>query len=97
LLYKVPGIGKIIASVIAASVPDPSVFKSGRDFTAWLVGADNPVRFIDAFVAGLDLAAMGFVRVTPRATGRPGYAPGDLLKLPPPRRGLRRRQDLLEG
>ena len=35
-LYKVPGIGKIIASVIAASVPDPSVFKSGRDFTAWL-------------------------------------------------------------
>src|ERR1700730_8396672 len=34
--YRVPGIGKIIASVIAASVPDPSVFKSGRDFTAWL-------------------------------------------------------------
>jgi transposase len=30
LLYKVPGIGKIIASVIAASVLDPSVFKSGR-------------------------------------------------------------------
>jgi transposase len=45
------------------------------------VGADNPVRFIDAFVAGLDLAAMGFARVMPNATGRPGYAPGDLLKL----------------
>jgi len=45
------------------------------------VGAENPVRFIDAFVAGLDLRAMDFVRVTPRATGRPGYAPGDLLKL----------------
>jgi transposase len=45
------------------------------------VGADNPVRFIDAFVAGLDLAAMGFARVTAKATGRPGYAPGDLLKL----------------
>jgi transposase len=45
------------------------------------VGADNPVRFIDALVAGLDLAAMGFARVTPKATGRPGYAPGDLLKL----------------
>jgi len=28
LLDKVPGIGKLIASVIAASVPDPSVFKS---------------------------------------------------------------------
>jgi transposase len=45
------------------------------------VGADNPVRFIDAFVNGLDLVAAGFVRVTPKATGRPGYAPADLLKL----------------
>src|ERR1700684_2505875 len=45
------------------------------------VGADNPVRFIDAFVDGLDLAAAGFARATAKATGRPGYAPGDLLKL----------------
>jgi transposase len=45
------------------------------------VGADNPVRFIDAFVDELDLAAAGFVRVEPKATGRPGYAPADLLKL----------------
>ena len=45
------------------------------------VGADNPVRFIDAFVDGLDLAAAGFARVVPEASGRPGYAPGDLLKL----------------
>jgi transposase len=45
------------------------------------VGPDNPVRFIDAFVDGLDLAAAGFVRVTAKATGRPGYLPGDLLKL----------------
>ena len=45
------------------------------------VGPDNPVRFIDAFVDGLDLAAAGFARVTPEETGRPGYAPGDLLKL----------------
>ena len=45
------------------------------------VVADNPVRFIDAFVDGLDLAAAGFKRVTPKVTGRPGYAPGDLLKL----------------
>ena len=34
--------------------------------------ADNPVRFIDAFVDELDLAATGFVRVEPKATGRPG-------------------------
>src|SRR5258707_2341392 len=45
------------------------------------VAADNPVRFIDAFVDGLDLAAAGFARVVPEATGRPGYAPRDLLKL----------------
>ena len=45
------------------------------------VGADNPVRFIDAFVDELDLAAAGFVRVEPKSTGRPGYAPTDLLKL----------------
>src|SRR5271157_3323796 len=45
------------------------------------VAADNPVRFIDAFVDGLDLTAAGFARVEAKATGRPGYAPGDLLKL----------------
>jgi hypothetical protein len=45
------------------------------------VGADNPVRFIDAFVDGLDLTAVGFARTVPKATGRPGYAPADLLKL----------------
>ena len=45
------------------------------------VGPDNPVRFIDAFVDGLDLAAAGFAVVEPKQTGRPGYAPADLLKL----------------
>src|ERR1700759_3625379 len=45
------------------------------------VGEDNPVRFIDAFVDKLDLAAADFARVAPRATGRPGYDPADLLKL----------------
>ena len=45
------------------------------------VGSDNPVRFIDAFVDGLDLAAAGFGRVAQKVTGRPAYAPGDLLKL----------------
>ena len=45
------------------------------------VSVDNPVRFINAFVDGLDLKAAGFERVEAKATGRPGYAPGDLLKL----------------
>jgi transposase len=45
------------------------------------VGADNPVRFLDAFVDNLDLAALGFQRATPKETGRPPYPPGDLLRL----------------
>jgi transposase/macrodomain Ter protein organizer (MatP/YcbG family) len=45
------------------------------------VGQDNPVRFLDAFVAQLDLAALGFQRAVPAGTGRPGYDPGDLLRL----------------
>lgn len=41
----------------------------------------TPVRFIEAFVDGLHLAAAGFVRVAVKETGRPGYDPADLLKL----------------
>ena len=45
------------------------------------VGPDNVVRFVEAFVDGLDLQAAGFGRVQAKATGRPGYHPADLLKL----------------
>jgi transposase len=45
------------------------------------VGPENPVRFIEAFVNELDLESTGFVRAIPKSTGRPGYDPGDLLKL----------------
>lgn len=47
------------------------------------VGADNPVRFLDAFVAKLDLRAAGFQfpKENPPGRGRPAYAPADLLKL----------------
>lgn len=45
------------------------------------VGPDNVVRFVEAFVDGLDLHAAGFGRVQAKATGRPGYHPADLLKL----------------
>ena len=45
------------------------------------VAADSPVRFIDAFVDDLDLGEAGFHRSRPKATGRPGYDPGDMLKL----------------
>jgi len=45
------------------------------------VGEDNPVRVVDVFVDELDLAGLGFDRVAPQATGRPGYHPSVLLKL----------------
>jgi transposase len=41
---------------------------------------DNPVRAVDAFVDGLDLAKLGFTATEPLATGRPGYHPGTMLK-----------------
>ena len=44
------------------------------------IGPDNPVRFVDAFVDGVDLSDAGFARVQPKATGCPGYDPADLLK-----------------
>jgi transposase len=36
LLREVPAIGPLIASAMTASLPNPSVFKSGRDFSASL-------------------------------------------------------------
>lgn len=39
------------------------------------------VRVVDAFVASLDLAELGFNRVLAAATGRPGYQPSDMLRL----------------
>jgi transposase len=44
------------------------------------IGESNPVRAIEAFVAHLDLAELGF-EVVPEATGRPGYHPLVLLRL----------------
>jgi len=35
-LATIPGIGVLTASAIAATVPDPSYFRSGREFAAWL-------------------------------------------------------------
>jgi transposase len=45
------------------------------------VASENPVRFIEAFVDGLDLSTAGFSRVEAKEAGRPGYLPADLLKL----------------
>lgn len=45
------------------------------------VSAENPVRFMEAFVNGLELGALGFSKAAPEERGRPPYDPRDLLKL----------------
>lgn len=42
-LMEVPGVGPMIASTVLAKVPDAKVFRSGRDFAAWigLTGRDH--------------------------------------------------------
>jgi len=45
------------------------------------IGPENPVRFLDAFVARLDLHALGFDKARCADTGRPPYDPAVMLKL----------------
>ena len=45
------------------------------------VAAENPVRFLDAFVASLDLHTLRFAKACCADTGRPPYDPAALLKL----------------
>lgn len=45
------------------------------------VSAENPVRFMEAFVNGLEMGALGFSKAEPEERGRPAYDPRDLLKL----------------
>lgn len=46
-----------------------------------LIPADHLVRVIEAYVARLDMAELGFARAVTKTTGRPPYDPADLLKL----------------
>jgi transposase len=45
------------------------------------IAAENPVRFLDAFVSSLNVAALGFAKAQCAPTGRPPYEPAMLLKL----------------
>src|SRR6202008_914783 len=45
------------------------------------ISEDNAVRFIDAYVDGLEIEELGFNQSAPKETGRPPYDPRDLLKL----------------
>jgi transposase len=45
------------------------------------IAPENPIRFLDAFVASLDLHALGFAQAQCAVTGRSPYDPAALLKL----------------
>ena len=45
------------------------------------IGAENPVRFLDAFISSLNLHMLGFDKAQCATTGRPPYDPAVLLKL----------------
>src|SRR3954447_11112868 len=45
------------------------------------ISLENPVRFLDAFVAAQDLRALGFTHAVVQNTGSPPYDPADLLRL----------------
>lgn len=35
-LMEIPGVGPLLASAMVATVPDPAIFRSGRDLSAWI-------------------------------------------------------------
>jgi len=45
------------------------------------IAPENPVRFLDAFIAKQDLATLGFAKARCAVTGRPPYDPAMLVKL----------------
>lgn len=67
---------------LARRLTDPSSpARTAREVLDDYIPADQPVRFIDAYVDQLNLEDLGFARATAAETGRPGYDPGDLLEL----------------
>jgi hypothetical protein len=58
-----------------------AAFSVMSSLPAHYVDEENPARVVDAFVAELDLAALGFEGVVREATGRPAYHPAVLVKI----------------
>ena len=45
------------------------------------VAENSPARFIEVFVDSLDMESLEIKRIKPAPTGRPPYAPQDMIKL----------------
>ncbi len=64
--------------ITGESITQNSLFPMSLDE---LIPADHVVRVIEAYVDQLKLDALGFAKATTKSTGRPSYAPADLLTL----------------
>jgi transposase len=95
-LAQVPGIGPVIASVMAIKVADPKAFRSGRDFAAWIgltpkdhstagkVRQGGITRAGDEMLRSvLVVGAMALIQQVKRDRGHPSPWLLDLLKRKP--------------
>jgi transposase len=73
------GKGRPCEAVHSGRAPDKGTLLPERldDY----ISEDNPIRVVDVFVDGLDLAGLGFDSAMPASTGRPAYYPAVLLKI----------------
>ena len=67
-MEHVTGIDRLEVQLLPASIEE-------------YVGEEAPIRFIDAFVSGLNFEELGFTHAVAKTTGRPAYHPATLLKL----------------
>jgi len=92
-LAQVPGIGPVIASVMAIKVGDPKAFRSGRDFAAWIgltpkdhstagkVRQGGITRAGDEMLRSvMVVGAMALIQQVKRGRGRPSPWLVELLK-----------------
>jgi transposase len=97
-LAQVPGIGPVIASVMAIKVCDPKAFRSGRDFAAWIgltpkdhstagrVRQGGITRAGDKMLRSvLVVGAMALIQQVKRGRGHPSPWLVDLLKRKKPK------------
>jgi transposase len=84
-LDEIPGVGPALATALVASVADPKVFRSGRNFSAWIglapkqrssggkdrLGSISKQgdRYLRSFVHGRSIAVIRYAKITALSIG----------------------------
>jgi transposase len=97
-LAQMPGVGPIGATLMSIKVPDPTVFRSGRDFAAWIgltpknhsTAGKNRLGVItragdEMLRSTLVVGATAYIQHVRRGKGKPSPWLVDLLKRKPPK------------